>query len=241
MPSRDLRLCTPGTVSHLRRQVVRMATAGISRNAIAHRLQLRRATISAWLKHFRQQGQESLSRVVRGRPAAPSPPAEQLLRLLLPLPTAPCLWTTHTAAQEVARHLQVAPSTRTFRKILMQTGLLPKPEGIWTAAPQVQGALARTPQLQPFLAAATPWAGAMKGWAFSLFDTTGRQAFLLCDGPLRLARWIEFLERARKHIGNRAALMLMQPEWLCQRASVRRWQDSHQSQIAVIGIAPFTA
>ena len=236
MATRDLRLCPPATLARLRQRVARLAAQGFSRNDIAHRLGLRRATIGDWLRTYRDRGLPGLTTLARGRPPVTRLPLDSLLKLLRRPPPGEWLWTTRTAAARIAGNLQQQLSPRNLLKLLTTSGLLPLQQGIWTGHSAIQDLLADHPRRQPYLATAIPLAGERWGWSFSLLDTTGRCSFLFVPGPLRLTGWIVFLERARKHIGDRAALFLMQPAWLCHRPSVRRWLGHQQGQIIADGV-----
>ena len=204
MATCDLRLCPVDTVAQLRRQAVRLAATGIGRNAIADRLGLRRATITAWLQTFRKQGTRGLSAVTRGRPPAAPVSSETVLRLLLVPPAGAKLWTARQAADLIASRLGLTLSPRSLLKLLITAGLLPRPNGLWKEQTACQEAIQSRPHCQPYLLTATPLGSHERGWTFNLLDTTGRYAFLFTLGSLRLARWIVFLERAKTCVAGRS-------------------------------------
>lgn len=236
MAVRDLRRCPADTVARLRRQVVRLASTGITRNLIADRLGLRRATITTWLQTLRSQGTRGLSALARGRPPAAPVPQETLLRALLIPPTTSALWTTRSAAERVATRLGLTLSPRGLHRRLITSGLLPPATRTWTEQDASRQAIAAHPRHRPYLLTATPIVGREPGWAFHLLDTTGRYAFLFALGPLRLKRWIGFLERGKRWLATEAVLLLMRPGWLCQRPSVRRWIDQQHGRLRAVGI-----
>ena len=232
IPDADLRQVPHEALSRLRHRVVQAVLRGAVQERVAERFRLRPATVSAWMVRFRNGGAAALRDRSRGRPAVVPGDGLWLRGVLGQPPKGAPLWTMNTAVEALLGAGGRVSDEVACRRHLVRQGILPGALVSWARSALVD----RPKNAHRYLAIASVQGFDPEGWTFSLVQATGRLAFLVQEGPLRLARWIGFLERVDRHLAGRSAVLLVHPPELAVRPGVLRWLASRRPGFTLAGV-----
>lgn len=132
----DTRTLTPEAREQLRRMAIRMHQRGRTQVAIAEELGIRRATVSGWIRAYRDAGAKALKEAPRGRPVGTgrrlTPEQETRLQRQIVDKTPDqlklrfALWSAQAVRALIQQSFGIDMPVRTVRKYLNRWGYTPQ-------------------------------------------------------------------------------------------------------------------